>query len=691
MSKKYYFEYSDQNIYGHVVELLRRASVVGRTGVHLDLGCGFGAVAEPIVAVTGLTYVGIDADPEGLASLAARGFETHEITLGDSEKNLFQLKQALGDRPLVSMSCIDLLEHVYNPKALLSIMRSLAGGHVIPLVTSVPNVSHIDVAAKQLFGKFESTDTGILDRTHLTHFTDSSIIELLKATGWQAVDAFDVEYLESDQHFPQDHVALASGSLLAKFLHSLRREADRFYITNQLVRLSVPAVPQIGTAVSPERRCFLSVLVPIESTDLNALWELCLCLSAQDYADFEVLFLCIGLNSAQQFEFSKIVDAQVADLKACCRVIPCQGRDLVRATNMIEALNIGIENVQSDYVTVVPSSSILLSNWVGTFRTLAAEHPGAVLRTAFLKQPRKKVTAPYFKHELVLADGPVESVSQSSFELYDQLAADQTPSSTFAWPVSLARDLNRRYDETLLECFSWDFYIRAVAICGVASSSIATAILSSKWCCATSAEWLRVQSKFDSIVFLLPASSAGNATHSKGGVTLISEGDHDAPLVERETLMAERDVLVSREQTLAAERDALVSRQHTLIAERDALVSTKLALISERYVLASREQTLAAERDAVVAERDALVSKQHTLIAERDALVSTKLALITERDAFVTARNILMNRVHELVAERDTLLTEHTDHTTFWRLILLRIIRVFTRMCLVFSNQRVRD
>ena len=393
MSRNYDFPYSKSNVYGHVVELLRRSGIGGR-GIHLDVGCGFGPMAETLVADTGLTYVGIDAAADGLASLAARGFETHEITLGNADETVLLLERALGNRTLTSISCIDVLEHVSDPKALLDAMRALAGSKSIPLVTSVPNVTHIDVAAKQLFGRFDSTDAGILDGTHLTHFTHEAITKLLNATGWRPVDAYDVEYLESDQHFPRSHVALASGSLLARFLQEIRCEADNFHITNQLVRLSVPAAPHPNRAPKQQTARFLSVLVPVEGAALGLLWEFMLCLFAQTDADFDVILLGIDLNYAQQLDVLQIIEAQVPDLASRCRFVSCHPRSKVAAVNKIEALNTGIGNAHGSYIATVDPFVILKSNWVTVFRELADGHQGAALLTAHQMQPRKRIGAP---------------------------------------------------------------------------------------------------------------------------------------------------------------------------------------------------------------------------------------------------------------------------------------------------------
>ena len=651
MTEKYNFPYSESSVYGHVIELLSRAPVENRPGVHLDFGCGYGAIAEQLVTVTGSSYVGIDADPDGLAQLAARGFETHKITFGSVKKTLAELRQVLGDRLLRSLSCIDVLEHVNDPKALLDVLRSLVGERPVPLVTSVPNVSHIDVAAKQLFGRFETTETGILDRTHITHFTNKSITKLLLATGWRPVDANDVEYLESDQHFPSEHVALASGSLLAAYLFKLRSDADKFHITNQLVRLSLPSVSQVDSIPEPRPRHFVSVLVPTSGSDLDDLWSLMLCLSAQTDTDFEVLVLGIGLDGIEKTRALQIIDAQLLSLKARTRLIDCPTR------TVSSALNLAFDSVDADYVTVAEPGVLLRSCWAATFRALSDQSPGAVLRTAYQRQRRKKITRPSSRDGLWIADGPVQMAGDDLFDLMSHLAEDGTPSSAYVWPVSLAHDLNHRYDETLVESFAWDFLVRAAVVCGVASSETATTIQPDRGR-IESTERQRVRNNYDSLLMLLPAGSAMRIAVLKERAGLSSERDawaaqRDVAVAERAAAIAQRDAAGAEHYASVLERDARTAERDAAISERDARWAERNAAVSERDAAISERDARWAERNAAVSERDAAISERDARWAERNAAVSERDAAILERDAAIAERDRLLSAHDRAVRERD--------------------------------------
>ncbi|MBB4256487.1 MULTISPECIES: bifunctional 2-polyprenyl-6-hydroxyphenol methylase/3-demethylubiquinol 3-O-methyltransferase UbiG [unclassified Bradyrhizobium] len=79
---------------------------------------------------------------------------------------------------------LDILEHVPDPtRTLQAITRNLLmdGGRVI---VSVPNIAHLSVTLPLLFQRrFEYTDSGILDRTHLKFFVEGTAVRLLNDSG----------------------------------------------------------------------------------------------------------------------------------------------------------------------------------------------------------------------------------------------------------------------------------------------------------------------------------------------------------------------------------------------------------------------------------------------------------------------------------------------------------------------------
>ena len=126
------------------------------------------------------------------------------------------IETALPDIPSASLDlilCLDVLEHLNNPWETMHRLSSLLkpGGRWI---ISVPNVRNyrllLDLALR---GRFQYTDAGILDRTHLRFFTRSSLIDMVQGAG-ATVD----EIVGADTQRWQKRMlsAIGLGDLLAK-------------------------------------------------------------------------------------------------------------------------------------------------------------------------------------------------------------------------------------------------------------------------------------------------------------------------------------------------------------------------------------------------------------------------------------------------------------------------------------------
>jgi SAM-dependent methyltransferase len=86
------------------------------------------------------------------------------------------------DRRFDVVLLADVLEHVPDPGQLLERARRRIdlGG---TLLVSLPNAVHWSVRANVLFGKFDYTNKGLLDRGHLRFFTRSTATRLFEDAG----------------------------------------------------------------------------------------------------------------------------------------------------------------------------------------------------------------------------------------------------------------------------------------------------------------------------------------------------------------------------------------------------------------------------------------------------------------------------------------------------------------------------
>jgi 2-polyprenyl-3-methyl-5-hydroxy-6-metoxy-1,4-benzoquinol methylase len=126
------------------------------------------------------------------------------------------IETALPDIPPASLDlilCLDVLEHLNNPWETMRRLSCLLkpGGRWI---ISVPNIRNYRILFDlALLGRFQYTDAGILDRTHLRFFTRSSLIDMVEGVG-ATVD----EIIGTDTQRWQKRILSAIGlsDLLAK-------------------------------------------------------------------------------------------------------------------------------------------------------------------------------------------------------------------------------------------------------------------------------------------------------------------------------------------------------------------------------------------------------------------------------------------------------------------------------------------
>jgi SAM-dependent methyltransferase len=147
----------------------------------LDIGCAEGRHGELLLSRGVADRVsGIEFEP-GAATVARQVLDAvHE---GDAERVLGELPSASFD----GAAALDVLEHMRDPWTALADLRRVLkpGGWV---VASIPNVRFILVVADLLVrGRFDYTDSGILDRTHLRFFTRRSIQGMFAKAGYSDV------------------------------------------------------------------------------------------------------------------------------------------------------------------------------------------------------------------------------------------------------------------------------------------------------------------------------------------------------------------------------------------------------------------------------------------------------------------------------------------------------------------------
>lgn len=499
------------NVYGHALELLTSHMGVHSPGaLHVDVGCGFGRIAEPLVAKTGLHYLGLDAGSAGVQSLKERGFEAYCVWLAGEDEIVERLQALIAGRPVAAISFLDILEHLADGDAALRAIARIAKEHSALVVVSTPNVAHGDIGHKLALGRWDYTETGLLDHTHLRLFDNRLMEAALGQAGLHIVAAYDVEQVKSDQHFPADHPALATGTTLHSLLHELRARVDGFEYVNQFVRLCVAGPKSAIETYTSERetaRPFLSIVIRTQGTRLHTLVEALTSLAGQTDVDFEVLVMGHMLSLPCQLAVERTIEDSPEWLRKRTRLV------LVSKGNRTHPLNVGFEEARGQYIAILDDDDIAMAHWVETFRQLAEPHPGRVLRASTVRQDVNNVLV---RGKMGLrAEGEPLLCYPQSFDLLDHLPGNQSPPVSLAFPRGAFHDLKIRFDEELTTTEDWDFLLRTAAVVGVSSGPEITSVY--RWWLRDESsrtvhpqqEWQanhrRIFAKMDAMHFLFPA------------------------------------------------------------------------------------------------------------------------------------------------------------------------------------------
>ena len=149
-----------------------------KAGRVLDLGGGVGATGAALKAQGRADRVTL---VDQVADAVAAGVD--HAYAADLE-NMERLDGILDEAgPFDTILCLDILEHLRDPWAVIRHLHaSLAPGGAI--VVSLPNVNHVSLVGPLLLkGRFDLTDAGLLDRTHIRWFAKHGIIELCTSSG----------------------------------------------------------------------------------------------------------------------------------------------------------------------------------------------------------------------------------------------------------------------------------------------------------------------------------------------------------------------------------------------------------------------------------------------------------------------------------------------------------------------------
>ena len=229
---KYQFDYSENTAAGRLVTLL---AAHASPGVVVDLGCGTAELAGPLTAL-GFQYVGYDIDAATVQSLCEQGIDARQCDLAVDDAAAL-VEAALDGRPLAAVTAIDVVEHIPDFEPLLRALSVVSGRHGALLGVSIPNVAHEDLAVKLLAGRWDVTELGLLDATHVNLFDERRVEQAMSTAGFAEVARNDVELTRTEQGLLVEHPFVDPHTSIGEWLRHLRTIAGTHATTYQFVRV----------------------------------------------------------------------------------------------------------------------------------------------------------------------------------------------------------------------------------------------------------------------------------------------------------------------------------------------------------------------------------------------------------------------------------------------------------------------
>lgn len=147
----------------------------------MEIGCATGQLSRRL-AENECDIIGVEVNKES-ADIAMRYCK--EVLVCDIES-----MESLEHNDFDFILLLDVLEHLREPGALLIRLKNYLkrGGFII---VSLPNAANWRIRWDLIFGRFDYCDCGILDRTHLRFFTETSARKIMQDAEYEIVN-FDI-------------------------------------------------------------------------------------------------------------------------------------------------------------------------------------------------------------------------------------------------------------------------------------------------------------------------------------------------------------------------------------------------------------------------------------------------------------------------------------------------------------------
>jgi len=148
----------------------------------IELGCNLGTFGKTVLMrykMQEIEWHGVDINKSAL-KVARRRLTSASYMDLDNAKKADIVRLLMGSPDIIIM--IDTLEHIKDPSRLMSLL--LTAFPTASLLAVLPNIGCLSIIEMLGNGRFDYAQHGILDNTHLKHFTVESAIDFFRRHGY---------------------------------------------------------------------------------------------------------------------------------------------------------------------------------------------------------------------------------------------------------------------------------------------------------------------------------------------------------------------------------------------------------------------------------------------------------------------------------------------------------------------------
>ncbi len=163
--------------------VLKALSSVPPQGAILDVGCGNGAILSLVRSLGAWKLTGVESSRSAVSIARSRGLD---VRLGDATADLLAL---FPPRSFDLILCIEVIEHVYNPRGLLRQVHTLLRSKGRLLLTT-PYHGYWKNLAIALLGRGDRHYNPLWDCGHIKFWSRRTLSAVLTETGYRDVQFY---------------------------------------------------------------------------------------------------------------------------------------------------------------------------------------------------------------------------------------------------------------------------------------------------------------------------------------------------------------------------------------------------------------------------------------------------------------------------------------------------------------------